>query len=481
MNPTSSPRRASGVRPATATSRPPGPGRSHPPVSPRWRPPPRSPAPSPPRRPAGRQPEGACLIWNPSPWSAVPPSPGPVRRGHRPDHPQRLAQAGRAHRLRRRPVPEWRDDRDFVMNQPQYAGASISWPAPTSAPARPGARGLGDHGLRLPGRDLAPVRRHLPQQLHQERPRAGAGGRGGRSPALLEGVQADPTLEITVDVDRRTVSAPHSASRRRSARRRHPRSASCRPRRHRHHPCARRRPSTTTRPAARATPRRNTGPSSVGRLRRSGSHSAARPLRHVALPDLLQILVRNPDTGFLPRNPRAGRRTGGARGRPCSLKGVDADVVVVGRGSPGSSQRAGSRPPAARWSWSRPGTAPAGDAERPGRRGHRRGGRPVGRPRPGPHQRPDRRARSRHPPHLRRRRRRVRAGRHPQGLRLREPAAQPARPRRVAASPAPGRQGRRDAIPRRPWNAPNADRLDEQTFASWIRRTVKTHDARAFA
>ena len=47
------------------------------------------------------------------------------RRGHRPDHPVRLAQAGRAHRVRRRPVREWRDDRDFVLNREEYAGATI--------------------------------------------------------------------------------------------------------------------------------------------------------------------------------------------------------------------------------------------------------------------------------------------------------------------------------------------------------------------
>ena len=39
----------------------------------------------------------------------------------------------------------------------------------------------------------------------------------------------------------------------------------------------------------------------------------------------------------------------------------------------------------------------------------------------------------------------------------------------------------RDTIPLdAPWNAPDAERLDEQTFASWIRRTVKTQDARSF-
>ena len=31
---------------------------------------------------------------------------------------------------------EWRDDRDFVLNQPEHAGATSWWPGPTSAPAR---------------------------------------------------------------------------------------------------------------------------------------------------------------------------------------------------------------------------------------------------------------------------------------------------------------------------------------------------------
>ena len=67
---------------------------------------------------------------------------------------------------------------------------------------------MGDHGLRLPGGDQPPVRRHLPQQLHQERARAGAGRRRGRRSSCSRAVEADPDLEITVDVDRRTVAAP---------------------------------------------------------------------------------------------------------------------------------------------------------------------------------------------------------------------------------------------------------------------------------
>ena len=71
---------------------------------------------------------------------------------------------------------EWRDDRSFVLNDERFAGASILVAGPnfgTGLVAR--ARGLGDHGLRVRGGDLAPLRRHLPQQLHEERPRAGAG------------------------------------------------------------------------------------------------------------------------------------------------------------------------------------------------------------------------------------------------------------------------------------------------------------------
>ena len=46
------------------------------------------------------------------------------------------------------------------------------------------ARGLGAAELRLPGRDLAALRRHLPRQLRQGRAAHGAGRREGRAAAV---------------------------------------------------------------------------------------------------------------------------------------------------------------------------------------------------------------------------------------------------------------------------------------------------------
>jgi 3-isopropylmalate/(R)-2-methylmalate dehydratase small subunit len=66
---------------------------------------------------------------------------------------------------------------------------------------------VGPRGLRVQSRGVAPVRRHLPQQLHKVGivpvtvdPEVGE--------ALLRAVEADPTLEITIDVERRTIEAP---------------------------------------------------------------------------------------------------------------------------------------------------------------------------------------------------------------------------------------------------------------------------------
>ena len=91
---------------------------------------------------------------------------------------------------------EWRDDR-VVRPQRRAVRGRID---PRRRPElRHGlvarARGVGDHGLRLRGRDLAALRRHLPQQLHEERPRAGAGAGRLRRPHCSRAVEADPTLE----------------------------------------------------------------------------------------------------------------------------------------------------------------------------------------------------------------------------------------------------------------------------------------------
>ena len=100
----------------------------------------------------------------------------PQRRRHRPDHPERLAEAGRAHRLRQGPVLRVAR-RPLVRAERRTLRGRLDPRRRTELRHRlvARARGLGDHGLRLRGGDLASLRRHLPQQLHEERPRAGAG------------------------------------------------------------------------------------------------------------------------------------------------------------------------------------------------------------------------------------------------------------------------------------------------------------------
>ena len=74
---------------------------------------------------------------------------------------------------------EWRERSDFVLNQSRYDGATH--------PRRRAqlrhrlvarARAVGAAGLRVPGDHLAPLRRHLPQQLPEDRP-----GPGRRCPS----------------------------------------------------------------------------------------------------------------------------------------------------------------------------------------------------------------------------------------------------------------------------------------------------------
>ena len=109
------------------------------------------------------------------------------------------------------------------------------------------ARRVGDPAGRLRRGDRAQLLRHLPQQLHQERPRA------GRVPeATVEqiwaAIEADPTTEIVVDVER---LIGRGAGRRHHRRVPHGRADPAplprRPRRHRHHADPRRRHRRRTR------------------------------------------------------------------------------------------------------------------------------------------------------------------------------------------------------------------------------------------
>lgn len=103
---------------------------------------------------------------------------------------------------------EWRDDRNFVLNQPQYAGATVLVAGAnfgTGSSREHAVWALEDYGFKaVISPRFGDIFRNnctkvglVPVQVPAE-----------VAERLLRAVEADPTLEITVDVERRTVSAP---------------------------------------------------------------------------------------------------------------------------------------------------------------------------------------------------------------------------------------------------------------------------------
>jgi len=103
---------------------------------------------------------------------------------------------------------EWRDDRDFVLNRPEHAGATILVAGPnfgTGSSREHAVWALLDYGFEAVisprfgdiFRNNSTKQGLLPVQVEPEVGRA-----------LLDAVAADPTLELTVDVARGTVEAP---------------------------------------------------------------------------------------------------------------------------------------------------------------------------------------------------------------------------------------------------------------------------------
>jgi 3-isopropylmalate/(R)-2-methylmalate dehydratase small subunit len=103
---------------------------------------------------------------------------------------------------------EWRDERDFVLNRPEHAGASILIAGPnfgTGSSREHAVWALVDYGFAaVISPRFGDIFRNnctkaglLPVQVDE------ATGR-----ALMAAVQEEPSLEITVDVERLTVSAP---------------------------------------------------------------------------------------------------------------------------------------------------------------------------------------------------------------------------------------------------------------------------------
>ncbi|HVN50488.1 MAG TPA: 3-isopropylmalate dehydratase small subunit [Acidimicrobiales bacterium] len=103
---------------------------------------------------------------------------------------------------------EWRDDRDFVLNQEQYQGATILVAGPnfgTGSSREHAVWAIMDYGFRaVVSSRFADIFRNnctknglVPVQVDE-----------ATDEALLRAITEDPTLELTIDVAARTISAP---------------------------------------------------------------------------------------------------------------------------------------------------------------------------------------------------------------------------------------------------------------------------------
>jgi 3-isopropylmalate/(R)-2-methylmalate dehydratase small subunit len=103
---------------------------------------------------------------------------------------------------------EWRDDREFVLNLPQFGGASILIAGPnfgTGSSREHAVWAIVDYGFNaVISPRFADIFRNnctknglVPVQVTAE-----------VGEAFMRAVEEDPTLEITIDVERRVVAAP---------------------------------------------------------------------------------------------------------------------------------------------------------------------------------------------------------------------------------------------------------------------------------
>ncbi len=103
---------------------------------------------------------------------------------------------------------EWRDDRDFVLNRPEYAGAKILVAGPnfgTGSSREHAVWALMDYGFEaVVSSRFADIFRNnctkqglVPVQVSPEVSRS-----------LLEAITSDPGLEMTIDIERATIEAP---------------------------------------------------------------------------------------------------------------------------------------------------------------------------------------------------------------------------------------------------------------------------------
>lgn len=103
---------------------------------------------------------------------------------------------------------EWRDDRNFVLNQQQYAGANILVAGPnfgTGSSREHAVWALMDYGFEAV---VAPSFADIFRNNCTKQGLLPVAVDHGFGRALLEAVVADPTLEITIDVARGTIEVP---------------------------------------------------------------------------------------------------------------------------------------------------------------------------------------------------------------------------------------------------------------------------------
>ena len=103
---------------------------------------------------------------------------------------------------------EWRESSDFVLNQDQFDGAQILVAGPnfgTGSSREHAPWALEDYGFRaVISPRFADIFRNNCTKVGLVPVTVDA----GFGEQLLRAVQADPTLEITIDIERRTVEAP---------------------------------------------------------------------------------------------------------------------------------------------------------------------------------------------------------------------------------------------------------------------------------
>jgi 3-isopropylmalate/(R)-2-methylmalate dehydratase small subunit len=103
---------------------------------------------------------------------------------------------------------EWRDDRDFVLNQEQYAGATILIGGPnfgTGSSREHAVWAIQQYGFKAV---ISPRFGDIFRNNSTKNGLVPVVVEPDVGEQLLRAVEADPTLELTIDVARRTLEAP---------------------------------------------------------------------------------------------------------------------------------------------------------------------------------------------------------------------------------------------------------------------------------